>query len=72
LKSKILENLTTLELTAPMDNGTKFGDSHQTTLRIQKTTNHSMLKVEEMLKVKLFGLGNHTRERINNGRFSIL
>jgi hypothetical protein len=31
-----------------------------------------MLKVAKMLKVKLFGLGNLTRERTNNGIFFIL
>jgi hypothetical protein len=72
LKSKVLEDLTMLEPTVLMVNGIKSGDLHQTTSRIPETISHLMLKEEKMLKVKQFGLGNHTRERTNNGIFFIL
>jgi hypothetical protein len=67
----MLEDPTTLEHTALMVNGTKYGDSHQTTSRTQRTTNLLTSKEEEMLKVKQFGLGNHTTVRTNNGTFFI-
>jgi hypothetical protein len=71
-KSKMLEDQTMSESTAQIVNGTRSGDSLETTSKTQETTSHLMLKVEETLKDKQFGLGSHTKERTNNGIFFIL
>jgi hypothetical protein len=72
LKSKMLEDQTMSESTAQIVNGTRSGDSLEITSRTQETTSLLMLRVVKMLKVKQFGLGNHTKERTNNGIFFIL
>jgi hypothetical protein len=66
------EDQTMSESTAQIVNGTRSGDSLETTSRTQETTNLLMLRVVKMLKVKQFGLGNHTGERTSNGIFFIL
>jgi len=68
----MLVDQTMLESTALTVNGTRSGDSLETTSRTQEITNHLMLKEEETLKVKQFGLGNLIREKTNNGIFFIL
>jgi hypothetical protein len=70
-KSKVLEDQTMLEPTAPTVNGIKTGYSVITTSRTLKTENHLMLKVVEIQKVKLYGLGNHIKVSTKNGRFFI-
>jgi hypothetical protein len=72
LKSKMLEDQTMSESTLQIVNGTRSGDSLETTSRTPEITSHLMLKEEEILKVKQYGLGSHTMERISNGIFFIL
>ena len=68
----MLEDQTMSESTVQIVNGTRSGDSLETTSRTPEITSHLMLKVEETLKDKQFGLGSHTKERTNNGIFFIL
>jgi hypothetical protein len=52
--------------------GGNFGCMLERTSEIHKTISVSMLKVEEIMKVKLFGLGEDTTVKISNGMSCIL